>query len=126
MDHGRRRFLVSSGTFLFAVQVLVSSSGCGSEDECEHAGDIDMDGTNLVVTSSCDGDHVHTFTLAESELTAPPPGGVTKETSNYEGTHTHVVSMTQAELATVKAGGMVTKESTIENSHSHQFVISTV
>jgi hypothetical protein len=86
--------------------------------------------TSKTFTSSSSGNpaHTHTFDIAQSEVSSPPAGGISRATSVYSG-HSHTFTMSQADLTTVMGGGSVTLDTSTESpaynvSHSHSFTIT--
>lgn len=109
---------------LACVALLVwfgcSSSGSNSKSP---TGPSTPDTTSHVFTSSLVASHMHTITLAKTEVETPPAAGISRETSSTGG-HTRTFTMSAAQLTSVKGGGTETITTSVVNSHSHTFTIT--
>jgi hypothetical protein len=99
---------------------MLAQAGC-SEDECATAGAVASSATAITVTSSCDGEHTHDFTIMNTDLVTPPATGVAGNTTAYEGGHVHTIALTAAELAQIQGGTTVSKVSGSAEAHTHMF-----
>jgi len=116
----RRRFLrTSSGVLVafpfgvFLVQACYGGGGSGGENP---AAPPVLSGSNAVYTSSIDGDHSHTFTIALSAFTAPVD--TNGDTSTTEG-HAHTVAISAAQLQSVEAGQTIQVTTGTSEAHTH-------
>ena len=115
----RRRFLrTSSGVlvaFPFGVFLVQSCYGGGASGG-DPAAPPTVSGSDAVYTSSIDGDHSHTFTIALSVFSAP--ADTTGDTSTTEG-HSHTVAISAAQLQNVELGQTIQVTSGTSESHTH-------
>ena len=119
----RRDVLTRGATLLLLVPVI----GCTTSSSTPPPG---PGGTcaGTDVTSSVDAAHLHTVCVLSSDLTNPPPGGVTYITSS-NGEHTHNVTLSAANLTAINGGQtvMVTSTSDVDPingaAHTHTFMI---
>jgi hypothetical protein len=118
----RRDFLKSSalagGSFGLA---LLLQSGCSSSGSGSPSSPSDT--TNHTFVSSTDSGHSHTVTMAQSEITGPPSGGISRQTSSSSG-HTHTFTMTNAQLMSCQSGGTVSTTTSNDAGHTHTFSVN--
>jgi hypothetical protein len=125
----RRGFLrFAVGTIIvvpLAGRFLVA---CSSDDNSDNPGDVDppagppdVQGIAVVFSSSLTTGHFHTFSIGESDLSAPS-GAVAGTTSTAEG-HNHSVNVTMAQLASVAAGQTI-KVTTGSQGVGHSHVLT--
>jgi hypothetical protein len=98
---------------------------CSSNNDTAAAGAAPQHvGTQTIYTSSSTGGHTHTFTIADSAITSPPPAGLSGPTSTDAG-HSHDVAMPMATLQQMAAGQSV-DIATTGGSHTHTFTFTKV
>ena len=119
-----RRQLLARGATLF---VLVPVVGCSSSPSDPPASGGSCSGT--IALSSKDALHTHTVCILNSDMSAPPAGGVMYTTSD-EGGHTHKIMLTQADLTSMGGGQTIMKTSTMDVdqingvNHAHTFALT--
>jgi hypothetical protein len=119
----RRHFLRTTGGIMlvlpFGVFAAEACYGGGSSGDTAAAPPI-VSGSNAVYTSSIDGDHSHTFSIALSELSSP--SDLSGDTSVDDG-HAHSVAVTAAQLQNVELGQTIQVTTGTSESHSHVFTL---
>src|SRR5262245_14354114 len=120
----RRHFLSSGGKFLLALPIgsflLQACYGTTTNDSDAPAAPPSVSGSNAVYTSSVDGDHAHTFTIALAAFVSPAD---VRGDSSVDDGHVHSVAISAAELASVQLGQTVTVTTTTSESHVHVLTI---
>lgn len=81
-----------------------------------------VQGANIVYTSSKTNDHSHSFSVPSADLTSPPPSGVSGATTSAQ-LHSHDVVITQADLQAAMGGQTVKVETNNVLGHTHTFTI---
>lgn len=79
-----------------------------------------VSGTQVTYTSSEVESHFHTFAIVFTDLSNPPPNGLSSETSTTLG-HFHTVVVSMAELQNVEMGESMLVTTGVTSGHSHVF-----
>jgi hypothetical protein len=97
-----------------------ASAGAASTDPNAPGAPATQSGGMDVYTSSVAGAHTHTFTMADSAISAPPTDGVSGDSST-DASHSHTVAISADQLTSVGMGESVEVTSGVTSSHSHVF-----
>jgi len=120
----RRRFLrTSSGllvAFPFGVFLVQACYGADAPAGDSPAAPPAVSGSDAIYTSSIDGDHSHTYTIALSAFATP--ADTRGDTSTDEG-HSHTVSISAAQLQDVELGQAIKVTTGTSESHTHVLTV---
>ncbi|MGE5186135.1 MAG: hypothetical protein ACM31C_28965 [Acidobacteriota bacterium] len=114
----RRELLVRTGVILLLVPLATACASYGGSGPGTDAASCD----GIDTTSSVAASHTHTLCVPNTDLSSPPAAGATYTTSNNGG-HTHTVTLAQAQLQQIEEGGTVTVTSSNVQGHTHAFAI---
>jgi len=81
-----------------------------------------VQGANILYTSSETNAHSHSFSVPSVALTSPPPAGISGATTSAQ-LHSHDVVITQADLQGAMSGQAVKVETSNVIGHTHTFTI---
>lgn len=81
-----------------------------------------VEGANIVYTSSETDAHSHSFSIPSADLASPPAVGISGATTEAQ-LHSHLLAVSQADLMTAAAGQTAKVETTSVAGHTHTFTI---
>ena len=99
---------------LWLVEACYGSGGTPAGND--PAAPPTVSGSNAIYTSSIDGDHSHTFTIALSAFTSP--ADTSGDTATTEG-HSHTVAISAAQLQDVEVGQTIQVTTGTSEAHTH-------
>lgn len=134
----RREFLIRGTRALLLLPLGTFLVACGSGDDGTTSytppteptppdstppdAPPELQGDNVVYTSSVTDAHSHSFSIPIAALASPPEAGLSGNTTSSLA-HTHTLLLTEADLRAAAVGQSVKKVTSSDLGHTHTFTI---